>query len=325
MQHFHRTRTIHLSLATCLTFALLAVSGCGGKGAGGQTVSVSASPKSVVYGQSTRVSWSASATSRFSSSSFGLTEDNFREGSINDTPGTTTTYELRVNSEEGNTVPARATVTVAPIAEDVLVVGDAGQAGPEQIASFIGALTTGTVTVAASVPAPSETYGLLVMSPTTAASSVAASRIKAWLDAGKGVMLCGKSPQVLATGNRNNDDVSAIGSWFFGVNEMGRYQVPGFARTSSTGLVRLSAAVRGQSDENEDTETALPSYGPQVDVIDGYQDVLGGLHIYIAAYSVPTGGRLVFSGSPVGYGDSGAGVYRQAFESALRWAGQNPD
>lgn len=317
--------SLKLSLRRPLSlFALLSVlAGCGGGGGGAfgsETVSLSASPESIAYGGSSRIEWSASSASEFGSSNFGLDDGNYRGGSITDAPGTTTTYELKVSSDSGNTVPGRATVTVAKLTKGVLVVGDPSQAGAAQIAAFLAPLTTGTVTIASSVPAPSASTGVLVVSPTLANGPANRAAVKAWLDAGKGVVLCGTSPRTLATGDASNRDTSAIGSWFLGVSELRNFALnsPGAVRESASGLVRLSVAIRGKDANGSDGLNAYVSdYGPQVDAI-----VVDGTRSQMCAYQPPSGGRLVWSASTVGFGGEAGIEFQQAFESAFRWAGQ---
>lgn len=298
-----------------LASLLLATYGCGGgKGgpSGSRGVSVTASPKSIAYGGETTVRWSASGTSSFGSSNFGVGEPDVRGGTLVDRPGTTTTYELAVNTPGGDRV-GRATVTVAKAAEGALVVGDASRPGPNQMASFARTLTSGEIGLSSAIPAPSDAYGVLMVSPTVEYSADLKARVKAWLDAGKGVVLCGRAPSVIATGERSEDDVSAIGSWFFGVGVLPGAGNGYLVRESPEGLVRLSAVIRTDYVDLVDFEGAIENFGPQVD------PVVGGV---LAAYAVPTGGRLVYSASPVGYGDEPGGSFQQAFESAFRWAVQ---
>jgi hypothetical protein len=300
--------------------ALIAL-GCGGGGGGGgngggggggaATAQVTSSPTSITYGQSSNVTWSASNNATFVSSDFGLTANNFQNGTIADTPGTTTTYTLTVGTPQ---VTDTSTVTVAPVAADVLVVGDVLVQNTTTAQAVADALTTGTVNIAAAVPDPDAFYEVLVISPTIAFTADGRTQVKKWLDADKGVVLLGRSPRVLATGDVNNSDVSALGAWFFGVNTLGAaLGADADVRTSATGLVRLSVAIRGDSAPATDGEGSITGAAALAD------NVVAG---EILAYEVPTNGRLVYSASPVGNGTVAGGAYRQAFESAFRWVAQ---
>ena len=302
--------------------ALLLVAGCGGggkttdgvKGDTSSSVRVSASPTAIAYGGSTNITWSTKNPRNFTASNFGLDENSYTSGSLTDTPGTTTVYRLGIQSQDFNNLVGSVKVAVAPIAANVLVVGDASKAGPTQIQAFVRTIDTGTVTVAAAVPEPSDAYGVLVVSPTMVPTPGAAAQVKKWLDAGKGVVLCGRAPSILASGDSNNEDVSAIGAWFFGVDELGSgIGLSTYIRSSGNGLVKIATTLRDKVVDEDDSVGAIRDYGPQVDAIARGE---------LCAYTVPTGGKLVYSGSPVGYGNAPDGTFQQAFESAFRWVGQ---
>lgn len=307
------SRPSFLALAASSVF----LAACGGGGALGSSVSLSAAPKAVAYGSAVAVRWSASSSASFGASNFGVGPSGFRGGSLSDTPGTDTTYRLKVYKADSSPVTATATVRVAKISKAVLVVGDAAAPGPAQMRGFAQGLTTGAVETSSTVPSPSEAYGLLFLSPTAAITDATVrDRVKAWLDAGKGVVLCGRAPSLLATGNASNTNVSSIGSWFFGVGTLYLNLGLGLAdtvRSAPEGLVRLSATIRGGDDDSTDIAGYISGFGPQVD---------GVAAKVLCAYQPPSGGRLVYSGSPVGFGNKAGGTFQQAFESAFRWAGQ---
>ncbi|MEI7575537.1 MAG: hypothetical protein WCK51_01495 [Armatimonadota bacterium] len=296
-----------------LSASLLACGGAGGVGANGPSVSLSASKLSIAYGQPVTISWSSKKISSIESSNFRVGSASV-DGSITDTPGSTTTYSITGYGEDGNRYTGSVTVSVAKGSKSILVVGDVAQSGVNQIIEQIQAVSSATVQVLATVPATISSDVVVLLSDSNVTSSDV-NKIKSQLSRGGGVVLVGNSSRLLATGSASNTDVSPIGSFCAGVTECVGDDLNSSSLLISPvsfpyGATVLDREVRGYSmSPISATATPLTQVSPWQS--GGYSGFL---------YSPSTGGRVAYAGSAPADNSESSAAMRAIFLSEVRWA-----
>lgn len=202
---------IVLPLASLLT-------SCGGKLALPDTsaIAIRSSVAEIAYGGTVTISWNSRNVSALNQgeTSFPVTET-LTNGSISDRPATNTTYVISARGNDGNTVTSKVTVKVTKGTKNYLFVANPLTAGTDQLTEQLRLLTTGTVSVSASLPASLSTDGIIIDSTAQVGPSERA-RVLAYLASGKGVVIVGRSVRNLCTGDPENPDISAIGNQLAG-------------------------------------------------------------------------------------------------------------
>jgi len=142
-------------------------------------------------------------------------------------------------------------------------------------------------------PATLQQFDVLMVGASGNIGTADAPKVEAFLNAGKGVVLLGYAPRVLATGNSENDDTSSIASWFRGVARVR----DDFFRTSyvraNPGKFPLPAGILpGEQiypSSNGILIFSVDVKNPTVDFVAGDGDRITAL-----AYELPSGGGRVY-------------------------------
>ncbi|MBS1703671.1 MAG: hypothetical protein JST12_18555 [Armatimonadetes bacterium] len=291
--------------------------GCGGDSAlgGGSTPSITLhlSNSNLTYGQSATVSWTSSNVSSIQSASFPVNSSTV-SGSFTDTPSIPTTYRITANGNDGSTVSSTITVAVQKGSKRILFLGDTAQSGVNQVIEGLQTLSTEPVQVSLGLPAVLSADVLVVSSSSTVSPSDVPA-IRSFLNAGGGVVLIRYATRLLATGDKSNSNVSAIGSWVAGITESSGLTPFAEAQITSGSVsgFPFSASLFGQTVAGQGVKPVSASAKLLTNLDNG------GFAIGFT-YQPASGGRLAFSGdAPIDTSDESTNL-RNLFLSEVRWA-----
>lgn len=304
-------RSIQLGFG--LALAIL-VAGCGGGGGGsaslGPTLDLSISALAIDYGQTVSVSWSTSRAAAISATQTSFPVDTSQvNGTLIDTPGTSTTYTVTAIGNDGSQVTKSVSVTVNASTKKILLLADQAQAGVPQITSELQALTTIPIQTGLTLPA-SITADLIVIGGSSAVTPGDQAAIRAFLTAGGRVVLVGSAPQRLANGTTTSSDISSIGSWFAGGTTSSFSITQGTVVGTSPVGVPLSATLFGRDIAGD--HAIAPVAGSAI----GLTTDKG----FAFAYKPPIGGRVGFASTAPSASDSNSVTSRSVFLAICRWA-----
>lgn len=294
--------------------AALVLIGCGGGGGFLGTnadASISASPNPASFGIPVTVTWKTLKALKIESSNFGLGRSDLN-GSITDNPGVTTTYQFTAEVQNEDHAPISVTkavtLTVPRSTRSILIVGDAAVSGPNQVRDSLSTITSGAVTVSASMPSSTSVQAVVLHS---SANLTAADRPKldALLAAGKSVVFINESVSKISGGS-----ISSIGGVLAGATAFsGSGSVPLNFRAEA-GPVPISITVRGRPVSK--TSGFLRGVSTSADRLLASS---GGTYTSAMAYKVPTGGRTAFLGHDGVGSDAGSQSYNAALLVIVRW------
>lgn len=209
----------------------IALPGCGGtEGVFGvnNSIELSASSRTITYGDQVTISW----ISRNTDTAFqnGFRDSNFADfrlplppsGSITDRPAITTTYRMTVQKDNGDLVTDSINISVPRGNKRFLVVAGTTSADGSSAAALLPQITTVTPTVSETIPATGDGYDVLVLSEGGNYGTADQPKILTWLNAGKGVIVIGAAAQQLASGavSTSFTSTASISGWFGGVSSM---------------------------------------------------------------------------------------------------------
>ncbi len=291
--------------------------GCGGgtTGSGNQALGISASTKTINYGDSVTISWGGSGLQRIvqSGTNFPVPSSEV-SGSVIDQPASDATYSIDAIDASGNDETASVTVKVRPSTKQFLVIGDQSVAGVPQTTQLIQAITATQVATSLTVPSPL-TADVVVLLPSASMGSADQATITTYLQSGGRVILIAEAPAKLATGNANSSDISSIGSWFAGATKIQGYTGSNVV-TTNPGLP-LSTTLYGDTTGACDmvlpvssTATLLEQASGQADPAFLYRPTIGGRVAYIA--------RVGLGSSAIDASDNGV------LAAICRWAADGP-
>ncbi len=303
------------SILLPLPFIALCLAGCGGSGDTSATPSISihVSNPSVGYGQASTISWSSSNVTSIISASFPVDSSNVN-GSFVDKPTVPTTYKISGRGTDGSAVNATVTVSVQKGSKRILVLGDTAVSGFSQVVDALQTLSTQPVQVSLGLPATFSTDVLVISSSSTVSPSDVPT-IKSFLNAGGGVVLIRYAIRLLATGDKNNGNVSAIGSWVAGISESSGstpFRTAQIVTGSVTGFP-LGASLFGQNVEGQGVKPVSAS----ATLLTNQDD--GGFTTGFV-YQPSTGGKVGFVGDAPIDTSADSTSLRNLFLSEVRWA-----
>lgn len=195
------------------------------------------------------------------------------------------------------------------------------------------------VSIAPSIPNPTDASvtnaKVIVISESAQISQGNAPTVKGLLDSGKGVVLLGRVPVVLATGNRDLPaDLSSISTWFGGATNMQPITEILFAdltsldlKVQSNNLVNLPAgfangdSVYGGGDDDVANPNAYIPYIPDDAIGPNTAQVLKFKNgVFAFAYNTPSNGRLYWQWSASGRHSDTFAKLQAVFFAGTRWA-----
>jgi hypothetical protein len=192
------------------------------------------------------------------------------------------------------------------------------------------------VTMQDTVPTDIGTADVLVIDDTLSLSPSDASRVEQVFNSGKGIVLIGHAPAMLATGARlpedgRDVDVSSISGWFGGVTRMrwNPFFSPAFVFVWDTGLFPLPTGLQigdlisgsGRSKPVCATAPTTPGKIAAADARPG--DFLR--RVFAFAYPSPsTGSRLYWQWAHTGDEPTYASKVNSLFIAAVKWAARVP-
>lgn len=131
-----------------------------------------------------------------------------------DHPAIDTTYLLFADNEvTGDSLTYRKTVVVRKTTRRYLIVGDAAVQDVKDAATFVGQLSSVAPVLASTLPSDLSAYDAVVVFESSGVTPAAVPTLTGHLAAGHGVVLVGRAAQLLATGDENNNDLSALKAW----------------------------------------------------------------------------------------------------------------
>ncbi len=307
-------------LTTCLVasagiFVLTACGGGGLLGTSGATMSLSANKVQVAYGQQVTISWSSSGMEHVDADRTNFVVGPATvDGSLVDTPSHDTTYKLTLQDENGDRHERTVTVNVTKAAKKIAVVADSAIAGVPQMRDFIQGITTTPVTVTTGIPSLSGVDVLVILESASVGPSQI-STIGSFLNSGGSVVLAGRAPAKLATGDINHHDLSAIGSWFAGVTQRyGAGGIPNIVETSPVGFP-LSTVILGDRIHRNTNLTVATVTASAYRLTDATDTACGGF-----AYKPSSGGKVGFvAAAPIGNTPEETSL-RYLLLTVCRWA-----
>lgn len=288
------------------------LSSCGGAGSitnpNASSISLTASTQTITYGQSVNINWIGHNIGSISEASFPV-DGAALTGSITDKPATTTTYSITAWGEDSESHSATVTVNVAKGNKKILFVGDTAQSGVNQLIEFLQALTNQTVDVSPNLPS-SFTADVVVLSPSASISAADIPKVQAQLTAGKGVVLINEATALLATGDANNSNISAIGSFCAGVTNLSGGGWYSLVEISPVGIP-FGANLLGKTGFTDADIWPISANAIPLTNTDGTSGFL---------YSPPIGGRIAFAGkAPIDASEFSVAI-RSMFLAEVRWA-----
>lgn len=303
-----------LSFLSALALPMLLL-GCGGSSGGvastRPTVSLSSSAVEVPYGQPVTVTWSTqnadSVRTNFGASSTQLS------GTLTDTPTSETTYQVIAERITGETAERSVTVRVTRSNKRILVIADSTQPGTATPVALLQSTTTVPVEVSLSLP-QAFTADVLVLGSRGALTPSDWPRVRSFLSGGGGVVIVGRAAALLATGNRENDDISAIGNVLAGATRL----------HSNWGVDVVASALPGFPLSSTLYGKPLPDYDQIAPVsVNAIRLTTAADGAYDAfAYQPPIGGRVAYiSDVPVDVSVSSR-TLQELFLAQARWVAQ---
>ena len=287
---------------------MLTACGGGGLAPNASSISISAATQTISYGQTVNINWIGHNIHDISASSFPA-DGAALTGSITDKPAVTTTYSITAWGLDSVHHSATVTVNVAKGNKTILFVGDTAQSGVNQLIEFLQALTTQTVQVSPNIPS-SFTADVVVLSPSASITSADIPKVQGQLTVGKGVVLISEAAALLATGNANDSDVSAIGSFCAGVTNLGNGGFYSLVDTSPVGIP-FGANLLGKTGF---TDTGISPISANAIPLTNASGTSGFL------YSPPIGGRIAFAGkAPIDAAEFSVAI-RSMLLAEVRWA-----
>lgn len=287
--------------------------GCGGSSIGGKTnasITLSVSSNSVSYGQAATISWSSQNVDSIESANFPVSSSTIN-GSFTDTPAVPTTYKITAHGTDGSTVSSLVTVSVQKGSKKILFLADTAVSGINQIVDYLQTLSTQAVQVSQTLPSVFSA-DVIVVSTTASVSPVNVPAIQSFLNAGGGVVLIRYSTRKLATGDLNNSNISAIGSFFAGVTDSSDYTWPRQIVSGSPIGFNLSATTFGA---DTSAQGVSPVSAQAILLTTDYNGTYAGF-----AYAPASGGRVAYSGdAPIDSSPESVAI-RTMFLSEVRWA-----
>lgn len=297
-----------------LVVCALITAGCGGDSLGGSSpsISITASVPSLSYGQPVTLNWSSHGVTSIASANFAVSSS-MTSGSLTDTPTIPTTYTITGKGNDGSNVSASVTVSVTKGSKKILYLADATQAGINQVTEFLQGLSTQSVQVSLALP-PVFSADVVVISETASVSTSDVAALKSFLNGGGGVVLVQNATRKLATGDKNNSNISAIGSWFGGVTFSDNFTTFGAKVVSdSVPGFPLGACILGQSVTGVGVR---PVSGSAISLTT--QDIDNCYKAF--AYAPSTGGKVAYvSDTPIST-DAKSTALRNLFLTEVRWA-----
>lgn len=294
-------------------FVILTLLACGGGGAfvGQPSINLSASDLTIEYGEPVRISWSSTDVAAISDANFAVSPGDVN-GSLTDYPATDTTYQIEGKSSGGDSASDTITVKVNPGPKRILLVADPAGASTSAVAQFLQRLSTQVVEVSQTLPATTLADVLVIGQSATITDSDKV-KVVSFLAAGKGVILSKRGPCLLATGDIDNNDISAVGSWFAGATtcsgDLGVQTVPASAPSGFP----LSTVFFG---DRIDQAVQVSPVSSQALLRSG--SATGGHQAF--AYVPALGGRVGYvAGIPIDSGSDGT-TMRELFLAIVRWA-----
>ncbi len=304
-------------MKTFSTLAVIACAlvGCGGSSTGSTAASItlSVSNNNVAYGQPATISWSSQNVDSITSASFPVSGSTLN-GSISDKPTVPTTYKITAHGTDGSSVSSTVTVSVQKGSKRILVLGDTAVSGFSQVVDALQTLTTQTVQVSQGLPGAFSTDVLVISSSSTVSPSDV-SAIKSFMSAGGGVVLIRYATRLLATGDKNNSNVSAVGTFCGGISDSSSF-TPFKTAQIVTGTVSgfpLGASLFGNNVEGQGVKPVSASATLLTN-----QDDQGYTMGYV--YQPASGGKLGFIGDIPIDASADSTNLRNLFLSEVRWA-----
>ena len=292
----------------------LALSGCGGaKSASGSSddpsVSIQTTASTVAYGSPVTVTWSSSNATSISSN-FGAGSSQL-SGSFTDTPASDTTYTVTAGAMFKPDATRSVSVRVTKSAKRILLVADTTQSWVATMRQRLQDTTTTAVTVSLTLPNSFST-DVLVLSSSGSLSPADWPKVQSFLAGGGGVIIHGSATKLLATGDRNNSNVSAIGNVLAGVTRIeDRISYDNVVTSAQPGF-SLSSTLYGQSVFNINLVSPV-----SVDAVRLTQGVSGDYLAFV--YRPSGGGRIAYLGAIGIDASSNAVASQQLLMAMTRW------
>jgi len=218
------------------------VLGCGGNipGIKNASLKLSASPNPAPYNIPIKISWGGTGVKSITKSNFGVESDQ-TSGSITDNPGVDSTYTLTATLQNPGHDPFSGSesvvATVVKSTKGILIIGDASVAGPSQVQQSLQSLTTGSVSVSATLPATT-TQGVVIIHPTASLSTSDRIALDSLVSAKIPVIFIGSTVKAISGNN-----VASIGGYLGGATRTnGDYDQ---AYRSAAGFVPVSSRYYG--------------------------------------------------------------------------------
>lgn len=231
---------------------------------------------------------------------------------------------------DGITSPQTAVTVLPPVA--IAYVANGQNAN---VITFLQVLQGRNITPTRfdSIPDPStlQNFDILLLGESGNIGTADAAKVKAFLDAGRGVVLLGRSPAKLATGSSNLDaNLSSIAAWFGNVREMQRGEYNAFTR-SIPGSFPLPANLSpGQllyEPVSGDFMAAIRPddiQNPLVDQVARVNTQVNGEFVYAFAYELPqsggsTSGRVYWQWDDIGKNSAHTDKVLSLFLAGAYW------
>ena len=303
-------RILYLST---IIFGILTL-GCGGDSAGGSStgsVSLHLSTASPTYGQPVTVSWTSSNLASIDGASFPVNSNDIT-GSFADKPATSTTYQITGRTLSNDVVSSTITVNLQKGSKKILFLADTAQSSTNSLTDFLQGLSTQPVQVSLTLPSVFSA-DVIVISSSAAVSPSDVAAIKSFLNAGGGLVLIRWSTRLLATGDINNENISAIGNFFAGVtlsssSDLGSNIVSGSPGTYPLGVSLFGQPIDAWGVRPVSASATLLTTEDQFSCTSGF------------AYSPATGGRVAYAGSAAIDSSAQSTSVRNMFLGEVRWA-----
>ncbi len=305
----------HVISRSLCGIALASLLACGGGGGGlsndAPSVSMTASPVVIDYGKASTITWSSKNVHHLSASSFPVSAASVN-GSFTDTPATDTTYSITGASAGGDQATASVTVHVKANAKKILVIADPANPASFQVAQFLQGLSTISLTVSKTLPS-GFSADVLVIGSSAQVTPADRSKVTSFMASGGGVVLVGRAPCLLATGDTNNDDISAIGSFFAGATQCSfNLGVQNVVDSAPSGFP-LCANVLGHELAGDDFITPVSAGAIRL-------ATAGGSGSEAFAFRPTIGGKIAYTTAAPVDASANSVATRTVFLACVRWA-----
>lgn len=298
---------------TFLVACSIFLPGCGGDSTNVSTGSISLhlSNANPTYGQPITVSWTSNNLSSIEGASFPVNGTEIT-GSFSDKPCATTTYHIIGRTIANEVVSSTITVNLQKGNKRILFLGDTAKSGVNALTDFLQGLSSAPVQVSLTLPSVF-TADVIVIASSASVSPSDVAAVKSFLNAGGGLVLIGRSPRLLATGDLTNENISAIGNFCAGVTTSSSVEENTNIISATPGNYPLGANLFGQ----QVSGLGVSPVSNSATVLTN-PDFSGFTMGFV--YSPASGGRVAFAGDAAIDGSAQSIAVRTMFLGEVRWA-----